>query len=249
MTEIDRICNALEKLKKTTRIIGEKEYLIEEIAKLSLEGDNSKWNYDNAVLIILDAVLTINRNYLIFVKPRVLRFRNEFSNIKTLDQMIELIDKIGDEKFGSDILRYKDLERVHLLKTVLNEFKQYLQEINSSNNLDGLDSIDNLEGLRIWAKSLNLQNLKKDRIFSIKGIGLSTIQYLRMLLGINTMMPDRHIESWIKEVLNLNKINVKDYINLLEQASLQMNISCIKIAEYIWALKNPKIPELEKPKR
>ena len=235
--DIKKICDALIKLKEGTRIIKGKKYPIEYIAKLSLNSDISKWDYNNPVLIILDAVLTINRNYLTFVKPRVLSFKENYDEIKTIEQMLNLIQTLGFDKFSKEVLKYNDMERILLLKRVLTEFKNYKIE----NNLQ-----DDLEALKHWAQNIDIKKLKTDKIYNIKGIGLSTVQYLRMLIGVNTMMPDRHIKSWVMEILGVDKLGEKKYIKLLEQVSEILGIPCKEIVEYIWALKNPKIPDLEK---
>ncbi|MHA1271451.1 MAG: hypothetical protein ACTSPY_16790 [Candidatus Helarchaeota archaeon] len=244
MSEIDdlveRVCDAISELRSGKRRIGGREYIIEDIARLSMNGETSKWEYDNPVIIILDAILTINRNYLVFVRPRILKFINEYGQIRKINDMLELINKFGDEKFSNEVLQYNDQSRLNLLKYVFIKFKEYCEEVKIDNEL---------EGMRKWAKEFKIEKLKDDRIYSIKGIGLSTIQYLRMLLGVNTMMPDRHIKSWVMEVLKIKTISERRYIKILEKASERLNIPCREIVEYIWALKNPKIPELEKRMR
>jgi hypothetical protein len=238
--KIGKICKEIKKLKKKTRKIGEKTYQIEEIAKLHLQKEDSKWNYTNPVLIILDAVLAINRNYLTFVKPRVMNFKKNYGDkIDSINKMLEFMNSMGLEKFSKNILQYDDPIRMQLLKKVLEEFKYY----GEKNNFD--DNDDDLSIMRKWSQSFDINDMKNDRIFNIKGIGLSTIQYLRMLLGIDTMMPDRHIKSWVMEALNIKKIGKKSYIRLLENTSNRLDLSCRDIVELIWALKNPRIPDLE----
>lgn len=235
--KIGKICEELKKLKKKTRKIGKKTYQIEEIAQLHLKKEDSKWNYTNPVLIILDAVLAINRNYLTFVKPRVMSFKENYGDkIDNINKMLEFMESMGLEMFSKNILQYDDPIRMELLKKVLEEFKHYGKKINIDNDL---------AIMRKWAEDFDINDVKNDRIFNVKGIGLSTIQYLRMLLGIDTMMPDRHIKSWVMEALNINKIGKKNYIRLLENTSNRLDISCRDIVELIWALKNPKIPDLE----
>ena len=234
--DVEKICSSILKLRHRERQIKGKNYKIEDIARLSMEGEMSKWEYTNPVLIILDAVLAINRNYLTFVKPRILKFKEEYKDIKEIDKMLELINNMGDEKFCNNVLKYNDKQRLELLKKVLETFKDYKEKNNMKNDY---------EAMKHWAMNFNMKKLGDDEIYKIKGIGLSTIQYLRMLLGVNTMMPDRHIKSWILEELGLKSIGEKKYIRLLEDASKELNISCRMIAEYIWALKNPKIPALE----
>ncbi|MBD3226920.1 MAG: hypothetical protein GF329_01930 [Candidatus Lokiarchaeota archaeon] len=230
ITEVNKLCEKIEDLKKKTRIIEGNTYTTSEIAKRAMDKNLSKWNYRNSVLIILDAVLAINRNYLTFVKPRILRFKKNFGEIDTINKMIDLIKSKGINKF-SEIIQYNDPTRIKLLLTVYKQFKSYMEK-------KGFD--DDLEAMKNWAENFKLNRAKDDIILSIKGIGLSTVQYLRMLLGVDTMMPDRHIKAWIKESLKIDRIGKMTYIPLLEEVSKQSNVSCKMICELIWALKKPK---------
>jgi hypothetical protein len=55
--------------------------------------------------------------------------------------------------------------------------------------------------LRKWAKTSRLEQWKDDPICRIKGVGLITFQYLRMMGGIDTVMPDKIVKRVINEIL------------------------------------------------
>jgi hypothetical protein len=55
--------------------------------------------------------------------------------------------------------------------------------------------------LRAWAKNANLENWREDPIGKIKGVGLVTFQYLRMMGGVDTVMPDKIVKRVINEIL------------------------------------------------
>ncbi|MCI4439320.1 hypothetical protein JHC27_05700 [archaeon] len=55
--------------------------------------------------------------------------------------------------------------------------------------------------LRIWAKNIRLESWREDLIGKIKGVGLVTFQYLRMMRGIDTVMPDKIVKRVINEIL------------------------------------------------
>jgi hypothetical protein len=51
-------------------------------------------------------------------------------------------------------------------------------------------SEDDKSALRTWAANARLENWWEDPIGSIKGVGLVTFQYLRMMGGVDTVMSD-----------------------------------------------------------
>lgn len=98
-----------------------------------LEGqDNEIGNYKNAVLICLDAVLSINRKYYSFVVPRIKDFQENYSDINTLTKSQELIRNSSVEQF-SKIWNYNHPQRVVILTTLINKLINYA-DIKSSDS-------------------------------------------------------------------------------------------------------------------
>ncbi|MEM3679806.1 MAG: hypothetical protein QXU47_08205, partial [Candidatus Bathyarchaeia archaeon] len=62
-------------------------------------------------------------------------------------------------------------------------------------------SQDDKLALRTWARNAKLENWREDPIGKLKGVGLITFQYLRMMGGIDTVMPDKMVKSVINEIL------------------------------------------------
>jgi hypothetical protein len=70
--------------------------------------------------------------------------------------------------------------------------------------------------------------------FNVKGIGLATFQYLRILCGSDTVKPDIHIRQAVSDGLNERVTNDKRVIALVEAAAFSLQISA-RILEYsIW---------------
>ncbi|MEM0381645.1 MAG: hypothetical protein QW059_03615 [Nitrososphaerota archaeon] len=57
------------------------------------------------------------------------------------------------------------------------------------------------EALRSWASQSTLRDWRSDPVGSIKGVGLVTYQYLRMMGGVDTVMPDRVVKRVINRLL------------------------------------------------
>ncbi|MBI5253459.1 MAG: hypothetical protein HY930_03565, partial [Euryarchaeota archaeon] len=57
------------------------------------------------------------------------------------------------------------------------------------------------EALRAWAGNADLKNWRSDAIGRIKGVGINTFQYLRMMGGADTVMPDKIVKRVINKIL------------------------------------------------
>lgn len=60
---------------------------------------------------------------------------------------------------------------------------------------------DDKSALRTWARNADLEEWREDPIGRIKGVGLVTFQYLRMMGGVDTVMPDKIVKRVINEIL------------------------------------------------
>ncbi|MEM3452522.1 MAG: hypothetical protein QW835_02715 [Candidatus Hadarchaeum sp.] len=160
------------------------------------------------VLMVVDAAFTsIGLNYFTAVVPKVEEFNQKF--VKT----------------G----RIKDLS--DLAKANINELKKVWQNERSwkaakeiASYLSKLD--DGRTALRTWAKKSSLENWWEDPIGRIKGVGLITFQYLRMMGGVDTVMPDKIVKRVINEILVLaGEQPVNDDMEFIKKAE-EIAIAC-----------------------
>jgi hypothetical protein len=101
-------------------------------------------------------------------------------------------------------------------------------------------SSDDREALRTWAKNAKLENWREDPIGRIKGVGLVTFQYLRMMGGIDTVMPDKIVKRVINEILvkaGLEPINDDmEFIKKAEELALTCGYRPIEICWMTWLI-------------
>lgn len=136
----------------------------------------------NVVLMIVDSAFTsIGVNYFKAVVPKVLEFKKVFGGIKNL----------------------RDLANSNLeeLRKVWKNSRSWNVAIETARFLSSLSKDDRL-ALRTWAQNSSLENWKEDSIGRIKGVGLITYQYLRMMGGVDTVMPDKIVKRVINEILS-----------------------------------------------
>lgn len=203
------------------------EKLKNAVSKIKLlEGkDNEMGGYQNAVLICLDAVLSINRKYYSFVVPRIKNFQENYSDINTLSKLQKLIKNSSVEEF-SKIWNYNHPQRIEILSTLV-------QNLINFANIKSSDSPEiELKKLYAWANSVDVQNFKD---FNVPGIGIATYQYIRMLLRAKTVKPDVHIKKYITSVIN-KRLNDFDTIDIFEKACKSENIDIAKADHSLWKI-------------
>jgi hypothetical protein len=172
----------------------------------------------NVVLMIVDAAFTsIGLNYFTVVVPKVEEFNKKFVENGKIKNLRELAKA-----------------NINELKTVWKNKRSWIIAKEIASYLSTLSNNDK-EAFRIWAKNAKLENWKEDPIGKIKGVGLITFQYLRMMGGIDTVMPDKIVKKVINEILV--KAGLKPIINDLEfiKKAEEVALSCgYKPIELCW---------------
>lgn len=178
-----------------------------------------EFNYDNPVLILADAVLSMNRKYEAFVIPRIRHL--EKANITTLNQLDALITQRGIEAFAQ-VWNYNDPRRVEILQHLAEKFLQ----IKVAYRLD-----NDLEALRRWGKEAKPEEWES---FGVKGIAFTTYQYLRILCGANTVKPDIHIKRAFVEAVG-KSLPLEEIVKVVEETAKQMNIPAQQLDYALWS--------------
>lgn len=177
-------------------------------------------NYQHLGAIIADAVLQANRNYETQVRHRIKRIREKFPDANTLSG----VKKAISENTTSHFLDWKDLDRTKRFEEIVVFFST--EDIETENDL------------KEWLMDEeNVIKLKK-----IKGIGPKTIDYFKILTGIQTCAIDRRLLDFLKQAgIEVSSYNeAKEIIN---SAADIMNIERAYFDHSIW-----KYMEKNKPK-
>jgi hypothetical protein len=176
-----------------------------------------RWD-GNVVLMIVDAAFTsIGLNYFTAVVPKIEEFNREF---------------IDREK----IRKLKDL-----VKTDINELRKVWKNKRSWEMAQAvalyLSNFMNDDKLALitWAKNADFVNWDKDPIGKIRGVGINTFQYLRMMGGVDTVMPDKIVKRVINEILEkAGELPVNNDIKFIEKAE-EVAVKCgYKPVELCW---------------
>lgn len=179
--------------------------------------------------MIVDAAFTsIGLNYFQSVVPKVERFRQEFiktGKIRTLEDL--------------PVATNEELEKVwrnkrswHMAKAVA----AYLAKIKKERRLDERGA------LIYWAKHAKLKDWEQDPVGKVKGVGINTYQYLRMMGGVDTVMPDKIVKRVIHEILTKANMEIPatdiDFVLLMERIAPAVGYKAIEFCWMTWLIQS-----------
>ena len=178
----------------------------------------------NAVLMVVDAALTsIGINYFRLVVPLVKKFHDQY--IKT-----------------GQISSFEDFSKLSpddgRLRGIINNKRAWSVAINTSKELNLIreenDLSSDFDALKFWAENANFEKWRENRIGKIKGVGLTTFQYLRLQAGMNTTVPDRMIRSVAEKEFGIKARDSIDFIKKMESYSTEAGFSQILFCWAAW---------------
>ncbi len=154
----------------------------------------------------------------------------ESGKIKTLKELAE-----------ADINELRKVWKDRRSWTIAREIASYLPTLSEDDKI----------ALRTWARNAKLENWREDPIGRIKGVGLITFQYLRMMDGIDTVMPDKIVKRVINEIsvkAGLEPVNDDmEFIKKAEETALACNYRPIELCWLTWLIQpEGKMMRMEK---
>jgi hypothetical protein len=161
------------------------------------------------VLMVVDAAFTsIGLNYFTAVVPRVEEFSRRFVENGRIRNLKELAE--------ADINELSKVWKNRRSWIIAKGVASYLSTLSE----------DDKTALRTWASNARLENWWEDPIGKIKGVGLVTFQYLRMIGGVDAVMPDKIVKRVVNEILvKAGLESVEDDMEFIKKAE-QIAISC-----------------------
>jgi len=138
----------------------------------------------SVVLMVVDAAFTsIGLNYFTAVVPKVEEFYRLFVQTGIVKSLKDLA--------GADVDSMVKVWRNRRSWSMARDVASYLSTL----------SWDDRTALRVWAGRASLEKWREDPVGRIKGVGLVTFQYLRMMGGVDTVMPDKIVKRVVNEIL------------------------------------------------
>lgn len=190
--------------------------------------NTQRWR-GNAVLMLLDAAFdSIGLNYFQSVVPKVEQFRLEFVETGEISTLEDLVTA-RDEKLKAI---WKNQRSWQVAKAAAS----YLATIKK------VEKLNDREALIFWAKHASLEHWKTNPIGTINGVGINTYQYLRMMGGVDTVMPDKIVKRVIGEILVKAHLEMPiddiGFVLLVERMAPEVGYKAIELCWMTWLIQS-----------
>jgi hypothetical protein len=214
------------KLKKTVATYMEKVPEVKTYCDRCL--DTLRWS-GNITLMVVDASFnSIGLNYFYSIVPKVEFFRTMFIE---KGKFISLKDLAVADQADLGLI-WKNKRSWYIARSIASF-------LSSLGDLDVLTDRDNL---RIWAKNSKLINWEQDPIGSIYGVGINTYQYLRMMGGIDTVMPDKIVKRILNKIFSDSEMEIPPddikFVQIIEKIAPQCGYRPIELCWMTWLIQS-----------
>ena len=213
-------------LKKVVASYMEKVPEVREYCDRCLRSE--RWD-GSVVLMIVDASFTsLGLNYFQAVVPKVEEFKRRFID----NGMIKTVEDLATGDIENLRAVWRNRRSWQVAKTIAAYLAELKKEIKS----------DDREAFIYWAKNTKLENWEEDPVGKIKGVGINTFQYLRMMAGIDTVMPDKIVKRVIGEMfkeagLTMPRSDI-DFIKEVEHVAMETGYKAIELCWMTWLIQS-----------
>jgi len=140
-------------------------------------------------LMLVDAAfMSIGLNYFTAVVPAV----DVYERAMERGKVPSSLDQMADLSLGDVTHLWKNRRSWEMARGVA-------QALTSTR---ALSSTDDRQVLRDWAASTPLADWRSTPVGAVNGVGINTYQYLRMMGGVDTSMPDKIVRRVVIQILN-----------------------------------------------
>jgi hypothetical protein len=190
--------------------------------------ESRRWD-GNVLLMVIDASFdSIGLNYFYSIVPKVEQIRNKLvmtGRMATLEDLL-IIDHAELEQI------WKNRRSWQMAKSIA----AYLSKLSKK------DSISEKQAFIEWAKHSSLENRENDPIGAINGVGLTSYQYLRMMGGIDTVMPDKIVKRVITSIVAEAQIDAPqsnlEFVYFVHSLAVKTGYRPIELCWMTWLIQS-----------
>ena len=167
--------------------------------------------YNNMVATLSDAILQAGMNYKTVVMPRISDILYRYSNFTSTCDFIILFQTVPIEQ----IIKWKNKKKQNTLCNLA--WLLYNEGVNSE------------EDFRQWGRASE----NEEKLLALDGIGYKTVDYLKLLSGLETIPVDRHLFKFLKD----SEIPITTYYDasyIFKSAAKELNIEERLLDKIIW---------------
>lgn len=184
--------------------------------------ETKRWG-GSVVLMVVDAAFTsIGLNYFTAVVPSVMKFEKEL----VANGKVRTLGNLSTIQLAQVQSIWKNRRSWEAAKGIAT----YLHELVTA------EGLNDREALRRWAAISCLERWKDDPIGKISGVGITTFQYLRMMGGIDTAMPDKIVRKVVRQTLHESEVDmpVEPDLELINTIECMARLSDYRPIEICW---------------
>lgn len=190
--------------------------------------ETRRWG-GSALLMVVDAAFTsIGLNYFTAVVPKVMEFEDKLVKTGKIKNLRELA--------GADMAELKKVWKNERSWGMAKEAASFLASLCREKGMD------EREALRAWAKNAKLESWEQDSIGKISGVGINTFQYLRMMGGIDTCMPDKIVKRVINQILceagRDGETNDTKFVKKVDEIARETGYRAIELCWMTWLVQS-----------
>jgi hypothetical protein len=188
-----------------------------------------RWEGD-VVLMVVDAAFTsVGLDYFNTVVPAVLEFEASLVESRTVATLAELAE-----------VRLDTVEDVWANRRSWQVARGVAEHLAT---MADREAIDDRDALRRWAEGVDLQRWDQDPIGGVSGVGINTVQYLRMMGGVDTAMPDSIVRRVIDRMLEAAAVDLPtagdlDLVRTIDRIAAATDHRSIELCWLTWLVES-----------
>ena len=175
--------------------------------------DNTSDTSDPPAVRVIHSVISQALNYENTVYPRLVDFKKNRPDVKSVRQLADLMASYTTPlDFLTEEVKLKHRGKAGAIDGLVKYF---------CGLIEASPTVPEEETLKQWAITAEPDDYKK---LNIKGVGIATLQWLRMLFGADTSKPDVHIMNFIHDTID-EELSEDDCILLIEGVASYLEVS------------------------
>ncbi len=174
-----------------------------------------RWQGNVAAMVIDAAITSTGVSYFTVVVPRV----------RTLMNRITSLQQLATLDISSQFHIWKNRRSWQIATQISRELLKF--------------GTNDISALRNWASQTDVYSWSADVIGRIKGVGINTFQYLRMMGGVDTVMPDKIVRRFARNFGIDSKDDI-EFVRDVEQFCRQAEIKAVEFCFLAWMLQYPQ---------
>ena len=184
--------------------------------------DNTSDTSDPPAVKVIHSVISQALNYETTVYPRLVDFKKNHPDVKSVRQLADLM---ASYTTPLDFLK-EEVDVGHRGKAgAIDGLVKYFCGL-----IEASPTVPEEETLKQWAIAAEPDDYKK---LNIKGVGIATLQWLRILFGSDTSKPDVHVMNFIHDTIE-QELSKNDCILLIEGVASYLEVSERTVDAAIW---------------